>query len=668
MPSRRECANAIRALSIDAIEKARSGHPGAPLGMADMAEALWGHFFRHNPGDPAWPDRDRFILSNGHASMLLYSLLHLTGYPVGLEDIRSFRQWQSATPGHPEANSRTGVEMTTGPLGQGIASAVGMALAEAMLAAEFNRPDYNIVNHYTYVFCGEGCLMEGISHEACSLAGTWRLGKLIVLFDSNGVSIDGKVEPWFSEDVALRYRAYGWQVIGPIDGHDSEAIDEAIRSAKTDDMRPSLIICRTHIGFGSPKHDTSASHGAPLGAEGAQATKTALGWHFPPFEVPEAIYNAWDQREKGASLQREWQDVFAAYSLKFPELAQEFTRRIKGELPPDWQNTRSSLLQGAIGCESLATRVASRNCLEKLVPGIPALLGGSADLSSSVGTFTKASIPLDPETHKGNYLFYGVREFAMGAIMNGLALHGGFIPYAGTFLAFSDQAKNAFRLSALMALRVIWILTHDSIGVGEDGPTHQPVEQIAALRLIPNMNVWRPCDSLETACAWISALESNTTPTSLILSRQNLPPLIEDISMVADIFRGGYVLKDTVGAPQLIIMASGSEVQLALAAAEQLTSRNIATRVVSMPCCEIFDSQDKSWRDRVLPPSVRARIAIEAASADWWTRYTGLDGEVIGMRGFGASAPGAELFERFGFTVDNVVKVAENLLARNNME
>lgn len=669
MPSRRERANAIRALTIDAIEKASSGHPGAPLGMADMAESVWLHFLKHNPADPAWPDRDRFVLSNGHASMLLYALLHLSGYDLSMTELKRFRQWQSKTPGHPERGTSPGVEMTTGPLGQGIASAVGMALAEAILAATFNRPGYDIVDHYTYAFCGEGCLMEGISHEACSLAGTWRLGRLIVLFDANGVSIDGNIEGWFTEDVEGRFRSYGWQVIGPIDGHDFATVDSALEQARADLLKPSLIICKTHIGFGSPKRDTSASHGAPLGKEAAQATKEALGWHEEPFSVPVEIYQDWDMRAKGADEQRRWEEKFAAYANAYPDLASEFTRRQMGDLAPDWDELKSQLIaQAEQGRDKLATRVSSRNCLDVLVPALPALIGGSADLSGSVGAQTSASVPFDPETHLGNYLYYGVREFAMGAIMNGLALHGGFIPYAGTFLAFSDQAKNALRLSSLMALRVIWILTHDSIGVGEDGPTHQPVEQIPALRLIPNMNVWRPCDNVETAQAWISALENASTPTCLILSRQGLPQYDRSPGMVAEIAKGGYVLRETPSEPELILIACGSEVQLAVGAAIELEKKGIFARVVSMPCCEIFDRQDPEWQERVLPRRIKVRIAIEAASADWWIRYVGLSGAVIGLTTFGASAPGSELFERFGFTVSNVVNTAERLLADNHQQ
>lgn len=663
MPTRRECANVIRALSIDAIEKAKSGHPGAPLGMADMAEALWRHFFKHNPKNPAWPDRDRFILSNGHASMLLYAVLHLTGYDLGIKDIESFRQLGSKTPGHPEKNVTPGVEMTTGPLGQGIASAVGIALAEAMLAAAFNKPHYDIVNHYTYVFCGDGCLMEGVSHEACALAGTWRLGKLIVFYDSNGVSIDGKIDPWFSENVGQRFEAYDWQVIGPIDGHDGEALDTAIMDARAETGKPSLIICKTHIGFGSPKKDTSASHGAPLGADAATATKEFLGWHEKPFVVPDELKSAWDATAKGEEQEKKWNRKFADYSLKFPELAKEFSRRVKAELPQNWPGVCALLKQGAAeNKDSKATRVSSKDCLEILVPALPELVGGAADLSSSVGTQTKASIPLDAKTHLGNYLFYGVREFGMGAIMNGMALHGGFIPYAGTFLAFSDQAKNALRLSALMKLRVVWIMTHDSIGVGEDGPTHQPVEQIAALRLIPGMEVWRPCDNEETAQAWINSLSGIQRPCCLILSRQNLPQISRTEGQAADIAKGGYILRDCEGKPQIIIIATGSEVSLAVGAAEKLAGGGIRCRVVSMPCTEIFDAQPLEWRNKVLPPDIKCRLAVEAASSDWWRRYTGLDGDVLGMDTYGLSAPGKTLFEKFGFTVDKIVSMAKTMV------
>lgn len=669
MPSRRDCANAIRALAIDAIEKAKSGHPGAPLGMADMAEALWRHGFRHNPADPAWPDRDRFVLSNGHASMLLYAVLNLTGYDLPMEEIKNFRQWGSATPGHPERGLTPGVEMTTGPLGQGIASAVGMALAEAMLAAQFNTPEYTIVDHRTYAFCGEGCLMEGVSHEACALAAAWGLGKLTVLFDANGVSIDGKVDAWFCENVGQRYAAYGWQVIGPVDGHDSAALDAALAAARADLRRPALIICHTHIGFGSPKKDSAASHGAPLGADAAEATKRALGWTAAPFEIPDDIRAAWDARDEGRALEAAWDETFAAYRKANPELAAEFLRRMKGELPADWPDVSARLMAAAQAADAPeATRVASRKALEVLVPALPELIGGSADLSGSVGTQTKASAALDAATHCGNYLYYGVREFGMGAIMNGLALHGGFIPYAGTFMAFSDQARNALRLSAIMGLRVIWVLTHDSIGVGEDGATHQPVEQIPTLRMVPNLHVWRPCDDVETAVAWRSALECATTPTCLALSRQKLPQIPRDEAQVKAIARGGYVLRDCAGEPELILMATGSETALAVEAAVTLNARGHRVRVVSMPCAEVFDAQDEAWRESVLPSAVRCRLAVEAASPGWWPAYVGLDGEIIGMEGFGVSAPGSVLFERFGFTADNVVARALDLLGRHGVK
>ncbi len=665
MPSRRDCANAIRALAIDAIEKARSGHPGAPLGMADMAEALWRHGFRHNPADPAWPDRDRFVLSNGHASMLLYAVLHLTGYDLPMEEIRNFRQWGSCTPGHPERGLTPGVEMTTGPLGQGIASAVGMALAEAMLAARFTTAEHTIVDHRTYAFCGEGCLMEGVSHEACALAAAWALGKLTVLFDANGVSIDGKVDAWFCEDVGQRFAAYGWQVIGPVDGHDGAALDAALAEARADAERPALIICRTHIGFGSPKKDSSASHGAPLGEEAAEATRRALGWTAAPFEIPDDIRAAWDARAQGQALEDAWNATFAAYGAAHPELAAEFRRRMAGELPADWpQIVRRLMAAAAAGDKAEATRVASRKALEVLVPAVPELVGGSADLSGSVGTQTAASAPLDTASYRGNYLYYGVREFGMGAIMNGLAIHGGFIPYAGTFMAFSDQARNALRLSAIMGLRVVWVLTHDSIGVGEDGATHQPVEQIPTLRMIPNLHVWRPCDDVETAVAWRSALENAATPTCLALSRQKLPQLSRGDAQVAAIARGGYVLRECAGDPELILMATGSETALAVEAAVALGARGRRVRVVSLPCAEIFDAQDEAWRESVLPSAVRRRLAVEAAAPSWWRKYVGLDGEIIGMEGFGVSAPGAVLFERFGFTAENVAARALALLER----
>lgn len=665
MPTRRQCANAIRVLAIDAIEKSRSGHPGAPLGMADMAEALWRHGFKHNPANPYWFDRDRFVLSNGHASMLLYAVLHLTGYDLPLKEIENFRQWGSKTPGHPERDLPPGVEMTTGPLGQGISSAVGMALAERMLAAQFNTPEHTVVNHRTYAFCGDGCLMEGVSHEACSLAGTWGLGKLVVLYDSNGISIDGKIDAWFSEDVGMRFRSYGWQVVGPVDGHDSEALDKALAEARADESRPSLIICHTHIGFGSPKEDSAASHGAPLGESASDATRRALDWHEPPFSIPQNIYDAWDARPAGKAAEDAWNATFAAYAKARPELAAEFKRRMAGDLPADWVAIARGMLEDAVSAaEDLATRVASQKSLEHLVGRLPEMIGGAADLSSSVGTLTSRSEYLKPGAYTGNYISYGVREFGMSTVMNGLALHGGFIPYAGTFMAFSDQAKNAVRLAAIMGLRVVWAFTHDSIGVGEDGPTHQPVEQVPTLRLTPNLDLWRPCDTVETAVAWRCALESRDTPTCLSLSRQKLPFFSRDDKQIAGIARGGYVLRDCQGTPEIIFLATGSEVALAVEAAEQLTARGRRARVVSMPCAEIFDAQDAAWKESVLPDAVRCRLAVEAASSDYWRKYVGLDGEVLGLDRFGASAPGKAMFEHYGFTAAHVLETAEALLRK----
>ena len=665
MPTQREYANAIRALSIDAIEKAKSGHPGAPLGMADMAEVLWRHFLKHSPANPQWWNRDRFILSNGHASMLLYSLLHLSGYDLSMEEIRNFRQWSSRTPGHPERGLTPGVEMTTGPLGQGLASAVGFALGESILAATFNRPEHELVDHYTYVFCGDGCLMEGISHEASSLAATWKLGKLIVFYDANGVSIDGAINAWFNEDVALRYKAYGWQVLGPIDGHDSGAIEEAIRTAHGDREHPSLIICHTHIGFASPKRDSASSHGSPLGADALEQTKTALGWTAAPFELPAELREAWNAVDKGLALEKAWNEKWVAYEQAYPELAKEFSRRMNDGLPADWNSIARDLLANTAKThEPQATRVSSKLCLEELVSKIPALIGGSADLSSSVGTEVKDSKPYNPDTHLGNYIYYGVREFAMGAIMNGLAMHGGFIPYGGTFLAFSDQAKNAFRLAALMSLRVIWILTHDTIGVGEDGPTHQPIEQLPTLRLMPNLLVWRPSDAVETAQAWISMLESIARPACLILSRQGLPQLDRSPEQIEDIKRGGYIIRDCPGQADIILISSGSELSLAVEAAGILAQKGYACKVVSMPCVELFDAQPVAWRDKVLDPNVRCRLVIEASSSDLGMKYAGLDGLVIGMQYFGASAPGKILFDKYGFNVENIVQQAEKLLKK----
>lgn len=663
MPTRRQCANAIRALAIDAIEKSKSGHPGAPLGMADMAEALWRHGFKHNPANPHWYDRDRFVLSNGHASMLLYAVLHLTGYDLSMDDIRNFRQLGSKTPGHPEFGDTPGVDMTTGPLGQGISTAVGMALAERLLAAEFNRPGHTIVDHHTYVFLGDGCLMEGVSHEACSLAATWKLGKLIALYDANGISIDGSIDGWFTEDVAGRYAAYGWQVIGPVDGHDADALDKALTEARADQTRPSLIICRTHIGFGSEKADSASCHGSPLGEDVAAAAKKALEWDAPAFTVPDDIAAAWDARKTGAEAEARWQASMDAYRAAFPDLAAAFERRMSGALPADWSSIAARMIQQAREAgESIATRVASKKALESLVPALPELMGGSADLSGSVGTKTAASVIFDPAKAAGNYLAYGVREFGMSTVMNGLSLHGGFIPYAGTFMVFSDYAKNALRLAALMGIRAVWVFTHDSIGVGEDGPTHQPVEQVPGLRLMPGMDVWRPCDTVETAVAWKCALEAAQRPSCLSLSRQNLPFVRRNDAQVDAIARGGYVLRDCQGTPELILMATGSEMGITLDAAEQLRLKGRKVRVVSMPCCERFDAQDADYRNSVLTPGVRARVAVEAAAADYWRKYVGLDGVVVGMTTFGASAPGKALAEKFGFTAGHIVSVAEDLL------
>ncbi len=662
MPTRSELANAVRALSIDAIEKAGSGHPGAPLGMAEMAEALWRGFLKHNPANPAWPNRDRFVLSNGHASMLLYALLHLTGYAVNMEDIRNFRQLGSITPGHPEVGVTPGVEVTTGPLGQGMATAVGMALAERMLAATFNRKGFPIVNHYTWVFLGDGCLMEGVTQEACSLAGTWKLGRLIALYDDNGISIDGKVSGWFTEDVPGRFEALGWHVARGIDGHDSDQLDMALRTAVAVTDKPSLIICKTIIGKGAPTKAGSAScHGSPLGAEEAKATKAALGWTAEPFTVPEAVREAWDARKAGAAAEQSWKEMMAGYAAAYPELAREFERRMAGRLPEAWgEACEKALAVAAAETKATATRAAGKAVLNVLAPALPELVGGAADLSGSVGTEHGTAKTLDADTCNGNYIHYGVREFGMGSIINGLALHGGLLPYAGTFFVFSDYAKSAIRSAALMKKRVIWVLSHDSIGVGEDGPTHQPVEQLAALRLTPDVDVWRPCDALEAAVAWISAVERKDGPVCLVMSRQTLPQ--QGRRAVQSIRRGAYILKDCEGIPELIYLATGSEVQLAVQAAEKLAAMGRRARVVSMPCTELFDRQDAAYREFVLPASVRARIAVEALVGDYWWKYTGLDGRVIGMKTFGVSAPAGQLFPHFGFTVDNLVEQALEIL------
>ncbi|MDR2488118.1 MAG: transketolase [Desulfovibrio sp.] len=663
MPTHKELANAIRFLSMDAVEKAKSGHPGAPLGMADMAEVLWNDFFKHNPENPSWHDRDRFVLSNGHGSMLLYSLLHLSGYTLSIEDIKSFRQLHSKTPGHPEYGITPGVEATTGPLGQGFAASVGMALAERLLAEEFNREGHRIVDHYTYVFMGDGCMMEGISHEAASFAGALGLGKLIALWDDNGISIDGDVKGWFTDDTPSRFKAYGWHVQAHVDGHDALQIKKAIAKARKELSRPSLICCRTVIAAGTPTKAGSAnSHGSPLGEDEISVTRKLLNWKHPPFEFSPEIKNAWDARKKGKAAEKRWQEQFERYAAAYPELADEFKRRVSGELPKAWENdlcAHMAALQKAGG--SQASRISSKEALDIIAPKLPELLGGSADLSGSVGTAWNGSKPVRRDNFSGRYISYGVREFGMGSIMNGLALHGGFIPYAGTFLSFVDYAKNAIRLSAMMKQRVIWVLTHDSIVIGEDGPTHQPIEQLGMLRLTPGLHVWRPCDSVETAAAWKAALARRDGPSCLVLSRQNLPVLSRDAKSIANISRGAYVLKDSKGAPELILIATGSEVALALAVAEAGEKKDCRIRVVSMPSAEVFDAQDRDWKEHVLPHEVRARIAIEASSCDWWRKYVGLDGGVVGMRGFGESGPGKAVYEYFGFTVEKVLDVLKNV-------
>jgi len=652
-------ANAIRFLSADAVEKAKSGHPGMPMGMAEIAVALWTRHLKHNPADPGWVDRDRFVLSNGHGSMLLYSLLHLSGYDLSLDELRNFRQLHSKTPGHPEVHVTPGVETTTGPLGQGLANAVGMALAEKLLAAEFNRDDADIIDHHTYVFLGDGCLMEGISHEACSLAGTWRLGKLIALYDDNGISIDGKVEGWFTDDTAERFRAYGWQVIGPVDGHDVDAVDMAIREARDERSRPSLVICRTTIGKGAPtRAGTAKAHGEALGAEELAAARAALGWEHGPFEIPADVLAAWDAREAGAKAQAEWNERFAAYERTHVADAAELSRRLAGELPAHFAEIARALVDEAVAkAESIASRKASQQAIEAFAPKLPEMLGGSADLTGSNLTAWKGAPPLHGDG-TGRHIGYGVREFGMAAIMNGIALHGGFIPYGGTFLTFSDYSRNAIRMAALMNQRVIHVFTHDSIGLGEDGPTHQSVEQTSSLRLIPNLSVWRPCDTVETAVAWKLALARRDAPTALILSRQNLPFVARDEAAIADIERGGYVLAEAEGGtPARVLIATGSEVGLALEAKKRLEAEGLPTRVVSMPSTDAFDRQDAAWREAVLPPGVR-RVAIEAGSTALWWKYVGENGAVVGIDRFGESAPAGALFRHFGFTPEAVADAA----------
>ena len=664
MPSRRERANAIRALSMDAVQKANSGHPGAPMGMADIAEVLWRDYLKHNPQNPNFADRDRFVLSNGHGSMLIYSLLHLTGYDLSIDDLKNFRQLHSKTPGHPEYGYTPGVETTTGPLGQGIANAVGFAIAEKVLGAQFNREGHDIVDHNTYVFLGDGCMMEGISHEVCSLAGTLGLGKLIAFYDDNGISIDGEVEGWFTDDTPKRFEAYGWQVIRNVDGHDAEEIKMAIETARKSVGQPTLICCKTTIGFGSPnKQGKEECHGAPLGNDEIALTRAALGWNHGPFEVPADIYAEWDAKEAGAAAEAAWNEKFAAYAAAFPELAAEFKRRIAGELPADFAEKAAAYVREvAEKGETIASRKASQNALNAFGPLLPEFLGGSADLAGSNLTLWKGCKGVSADDASGNYMFYGVREFGMSAIMNGIALHGGFVPYGATFLIFMEYARNAVRMSALMKKRVLYVFTHDSIGLGEDGPTHQPIEQLASLRGTPNLDTWRPADAVESAVAWKHAIERADGPSALVFSRQNLPHQPRDAQQLADVARGGYVLKDSAGEPELILIATGSEVGLAVAAYDKLTAAGRKVRVVSMPSTSVFDQQDAAYKQAVLPLEVGARIAIEAAHADFWYKYVGLEGRIIGMTTFGESAPAAALFEEFGFTVDNVVGTAEELL------
>lgn len=660
-----QLANAIRALSMDAVQQANSGHPGAPMGMADIAEVLWRGHLKHNPQNPQWSDRDRFILSNGHGSMLLYSLLHLSGYDLSIDDLKNFRQLHSKTPGHPEYGYAPGIETTTGPLGQGITNAIGMALAEKTLAAQFNKKDHCIVDHHTYVFMGDGCLMEGISHEACSLAGTLGLGKLIAFWDDNGISIDGDVDGWFTDDTPKRFEAYGWHVIANVDGHDAKAINDAIQAAQAETEKPTLICAKTIIGFGSPtKQGTHNCHGAPLGADEIIATRKALGWEYGPFEIPTDIYAQWDAKQAGQAKENNWNEKFTAYSRAYPELAAEFTRRVKGELPEHWEQKTSAIIADLqANPANIASRKASQNALEAFGCMLPEFLGGSADLAPSNLTIWSGSKPITRNNASGNYLHYGVREFAMTAMMNGITLHGGFIPYGATFLMFMEYARNALRMAALMKIQNIQVYTHDSIGLGEDGPTHQPVEQISSLRLTPNMSTWRPCDQVESAVAWKLAIERKNAPTALIFSRQNLVQQLRSTEQVTNISKGGYILKECSGTPDLLLIATGSEVNLAMQAAAQLSQEGKEVRVVSMPSTDIFDKQDSAYREAVLPHAVTARVAIEAGISDYWYKYVGLNGRVIGMTTFGESAPADELFKMFGFTVENIIEKAKEVMA-----
>jgi transketolase len=665
MPTRQQLANAIRALSMDAVQKANSGHPGMPMGMADIAEVLWNDFLHHNPANPHWLNRDRFVLSNGHGSMLQYALLHLTGYDLSIEDLKQFRQLHSKTPGHPELGYTPGVETTTGPLGQGLANAVGMALAERTLAAHFNRPNHTIIDHYTYVFLGDGCLMEGISHEACSFAGTQGLGKLIAFWDDNGISIDGHIEGWFTDNTPKRFEAYGWHVIPHIDGHNSEQIKQALVQAQAVKDKPTLICCKTIIGFGAPNMaGTHEVHGAPLGEKEIQAARDKLNWHYAPFEIPADIYAGWNAREKGAALEQNWQSKFNDYQKAHPELAQELLRRLNKVLPTQFLEKTNEFIQATQQkAESIASRKASQNVIINLTSFVPELIGGSADLTGSNLTNWPNCKAISPQEPDGNYIYYGVREFGMSAVMNGIAVYGGFIPFGGTFLTFTDYARNAVRMAALMKQRVIFVYTHDSLGLGEDGPTHQPIEHAAMLRLTPQLSVWRPCDAVESAVAWQQALLAKDQPSCLLFSRQNLPAQTRDEKTLKNIVRGGYVLLDCAGTPQVILIATGSEVQLAVSAAKQLNEQGKHVRVVSMPSTDHFDKQDETYKESVLPKNVTARIAIEAGAKDYWYKYVGLQGQIIGMERYGESAPASAVFKAFGFTVENVIQTITELLS-----
>lgn len=659
-----QAANAIRALSMDAVQKANSGHPGAPMGMADIAEVLWTQYLKHNPNNPNWADRDRFVLSNGHGSMLIYSLLHLTGYDLSIDDIKDFRQLHSKTPGHPEYGYTPGVETTTGPLGQGLANAVGMAVAEKLMAARFNKGDHRLVDHRTWCFVGDGCLMEGISHEACSLAGTLGLGKLTVVYDDNGISIDGEIEGWFTDDTPARFAAYGWHVIPDVDGHDSQAVSKAIDEAIAETGRPTIICCKTTIGKGSPnKQGTESCHGAPLGDGEIDLTREALGWSHAPFVVPEDIYAHWDARESGAQAEASWNSALEGYRGVYPELADEFERRMRGELPDEFMKGVDDFISQCVANESdVASRKASQQAIAALAPTLPELLGGSADLAGSNLTLWPEAKGADASDAEGNYIYYGVREFAMAAMMNGIALHGGFIPFGGTFLIFMEYARNAVRMAALMRQRAIYVFTHDSVGLGEDGPTHQPVEQLASMRSTPNLDTWRPCDAVESAIAWKQAIVRQDGPSALVFSRQTLPHQVGAAERVSDVARGAYVLREEQGELEAIVIATGSEVALAIEAAEKLSAAGRGVRVVSMPCADVFERQDAVYREAVLPSHILARVAVEASHMDWWYKYVGLDGRVVGMSSFGESAPGPQLMKEFGFTVENVVDAIEDVI------